>query len=395
MKILIVTNIFPKISETFVRDHVIELLDRNFKVDVLPEQYSYFEEKALLNFEKYDLRSIVKDLDIPTNKPKRIIKALIIFFNDYKNISQYLKTFNFFKYGITAFTLVNIFKLHFIREYDIIHAHFGQSGEKVAGLKNFGFKGKIITTFHGYDIRQGLNEGSHIYKNLIKHADKIISISAYNKYNLKKMGFPQDKIVDISNGIDTTFFMKKLRIKNNTTFKFLTVGRLVKDKNISFLIQSFYNFLSSNNFSDRIELAIIGDGDEKEMIENLIQKYKIEKFIKLLGSKSSLDVKNEMERADVFVLSSINEALPTVLLEAQAMELPIISTNVGSIKNMVDSKSNWLIPSNDINALTQALKESFDMKENLQKIGERNRKNVIINYNRKDKIDQLLELYKE
>jgi colanic acid/amylovoran biosynthesis glycosyltransferase len=105
-----------------------------------------------------------------------------------------------------------------------------------------------------------------------------------------------------------------------------------------------------------IEYRIVGDGPLKQHLEQSIQKLQLNTIVRLLGGMDQDEVIAEMKEASIFLLPSLNEALPMVLIEAQAMELPVVATSVGSTSEaMLANKSGFLVQKGDANALAEGL----------------------------------------
>lgn len=122
----------------------------------------------------------------------------------------------------------------------------------------------------------------------------------------------------------------------HTAFTVLNVGRLSEQKNQQLLIRAFADLHRVNADS---ELYILGDGPKRQELEELISEEKLGSCIHLEGR-----IENPQEyyaKADVFALSSEYEGLPLVVLEAMAASLPVVSTNVGGVKDIV--KENGIL----------------------------------------------------
>ena len=118
---------------------------------------------------------------------------------------------------------------------------------------------------------------------------------------------------------------KKLNIKNNffekNTLNILHIGRLVKEKNQSEIINAFSNIKNK----ERLRLLIIGIGPEKKNLENLIKVKKLNKLVKISNNQKNKSF--YLNKSNIFVLSSLYEGLPNVLLEAAVNRKYIISSN--------------------------------------------------------------------
>ena len=118
--------------------------------------------------------------------------------------------------------------------------------------------------------------------------------------------------------------------REHTAFTVLNVGRLSEQKNQQLLIRAFSGL---HKLNAETELLILGEGPKRQELEDLIREEGLGECVHLEGKKEKPE--EYFARADVFALSSIYEGLPLVLLEAMAASLPIVSTNVGGVKDIV------------------------------------------------------------
>ncbi|MFW9895918.1 MAG: glycosyltransferase [Candidatus Thorarchaeota archaeon] len=166
----------------------------------------------------------------------------------------------------------------------------------------------------------------------LKKIDQIVPVSKeLKKILVNKYRINADKIIPIYNGFDIERIQKLAKenvsnqddiFNNQNLIKFITIGRLSKEKGHIYLIKAFSRVIREIPNS---RLFIIGEGPLKGKLMKLVEKFQLEKKIFLLGS-----IKNPykyISKAEIFVLSSLHEGLPTVLIEALACGLPIISTN--------------------------------------------------------------------
>lgn len=188
--------------------------------------------------------------------------------------------------------------------------------------------------------------------------DYIITISRELKAILVNEYFiSKDKIGTIYTGIRFDRINKlknidiqdKLNIFNDKNLiKFITMGRLIEEKGYSYLIDAFSKVI---NELPNSKLLIIGEGPLKTFLDQKIKHLSLDKSVKLLGI-----IKNPFNyiyQSDIFVLSSIHEGLPTVLLEALVCGIPIISTNckTGPKEILDNGKYGILINTKDIDDL--------------------------------------------
>lgn len=193
----------------------------------------------------------------------------------------------------------------------------------------------------------------YLYRNKIVvpiAISKTIHESIRNFYNIST-----DEIRCIYNGIDTTKFVKSSynECKKNKEIQFIHVGRFNKQKNHRLLVRSFNDAIKVNN---NIKLKLIGDGELRKEVQEYVNELGLKDNIEFKGIKE--DIPLEMNSSDVFILSSDWEGLPISILEAMSCGLPIISTDAGGVKDIVNNNYNGIIVDiGDYNALTKAILE--------------------------------------
>lgn len=186
----------------------------------------------------------------------------------------------------------------------------------------------------------------------LSNAIVAVSIDVANFYS-KQNWVDRRKIIIINNGIDLHKIggvinpsndLAELRKEFNLSSSkiILNVARLKKQKDHKSLINTFHDFKNINN---KYKLIIIGDGQERENLELLIKDKKLSNNVILTGFRK--DVFLFYKLADFFVLSSLIEGFPNVLLEALAFGLPVVTTKVPGANEIIINNKNGFIVSNN------------------------------------------------
>jgi len=165
----------------------------------------------------------------------------------------------------------------------------------------------------------------------------------------------QENTTLIYNGVSVQGIRAKCKqitsYQSDQQFNILSVGRLSPQKNFSLLIGSLKKIVE---LFPAACLTIVGDGEEKGRLENLIATEGIGDSVRLLGWKT--DVTPYLEEADLFVLPSLYESFPISILEAGLHGLPVIATDVGGIPEIIRSEYNGiLLPAGDRCALEKTI----------------------------------------
>ncbi|MGB0929157.1 MAG: glycosyltransferase [Chitinophagales bacterium] len=269
-----------------------------------------------------------------------------------------------------------------IQEYkpDIVHTHAAKSGAlgRLAA-KECGVP-VIVHTFHGHVFHSYFGALKtrfylEVERYLAKHSSKIVAISPKQKKELSEdyrvcnpnhievvpLGFDLSKFQD--NQIDKRIdFRQKYQIADDEV-AIAIVGRLVPIKNHSLFLNALKQLL--NNSSQKIRAFIVGGGEERANMENLATELNIpfatpENFHKapLTFTSWITDVDEVYAGVDVVALSSLNEGTPVSLIEAQAANKPIVTTNVGGVKDVViPNRTALLSPSKCVESFAHNLQE--------------------------------------
>lgn len=403
MKIAFIVDVFPNLSsDTFILNQITGLLDRGCEVDIYAK-FSLSPSRLQPDVIKYNLldRTFYFANGKPGSMLQRAVKApALIIQNFHKNPAAVLKSLNVFSFGKEALSLSLLYLISSFLDkgpYDIIHCHFGPNGSRGVLLKALGvFKGKVITTFHGYDIRLGLEEGPDIYRRLFREGDLFLSICDYNYKKLVSFGLDKNKIIRHPVGIDLNKFPFKWRsdkFPGMKPVKVLTVARLVRVKALENGIKAIHRVIQERPTLD-LEYNIVGDGFLTEELNQLIHDLGLDGIVHLLGPKNGDEVMEIMKDSHIFILPSKVEALPVSLMEAQAVGLPVIATAVGSVEDViVNGKSGYCVPAMDIDALADKLSFLILHPEKWPVMGKIGRKHVEDNFDVNKLNDRLVDLF--
>ncbi len=215
-----------------------------------------------------------------------------------------------------------------------------------------------VYTKHGANKTAGANRVRRLASRLV---DSFVAVSEQTARDAIEQGeITRDKLQVIENGIDLSgsgrnerdraAIRQELGIGEAATV-IGTVGRLSSVKNQPLLIRACAPLLGSN-----LHLVLVGEGPNRPAVATAIRESGAGAFIHLLGQR--MDVKRILSSFDVFALTSDNEGLPLVIPEAMAAGLPVVSTNVGGIPDVVvDRETGRLVPPGNEAELNGALVE--------------------------------------
>lgn len=293
----------------------------------------------------------------------------------------------------------------------MVHSHtpkagiVGMLGAKLAGvpirlhtvaglplMEAIGLKRKVL------DIVEKLTYScaNMVYPNSKGLYDFILSNRFTNKEKLKVIANGS------SNGIDTSFFdpqqisleqqsqLKEDLNISESDFVFVFVGRLVKDKGINELVSAFSNLKSHN-----AKLLLVGTFEEE--LDPLLPETlnDIESNNNILSVGWQNDVRPYFAISDALVFPSYREGFPNVVMQAGAMELPSIVTDInGSNEIIIEGKNGMIIPPKDKQALFEAMSLFTKDKELVQRLSANAREMIVSRYEQKVVWNALLDEYK-
>ena len=398
LKIAFIAGVFPALSETFILNQITGLIDLGHDVDIFALERGY-SEKLHGDITKYDLLSRTYYPERKPGEPLGSLKSLVLHSPGLlKRPSSLLKVYRAIKKGIPG----SAFLFHcvpFFRQnsYDIVHCQFGPNGNIGAELKELGvINAKLVTTFHGYDIRLGQSRGGGIYAPLRENGDLFLAISRYNRKQLEHMGFELSKIVDHPVGIDTERFKHTSSPAPRPAgeIRIVTIARLVREKGLEYAIKAIGS-LAAKNPGLTIKYEIIGEGKLLDKLQSFADEEGVSHAVTFAGGMDQDYISGRLAESDIFLLSSVEEALSVALMEAQASGLPAVATKVGGVSEIVsDGESGYLVQPGDAEDIAEKLDLLVKDPVGRKKMGMAGRKTVEEKYDIRKLNKKLVALYR-
>jgi glycosyltransferase involved in cell wall biosynthesis len=162
----------------------------------------------------------------------------------------------------------------------------------------------------------------------------------------------------VPNTVDTSVFEPPAQPRGGTG-RLLCVGALAEKKGHVHLLEA----LALVRRERDVTLEIVGDGELREELERLTKELGLGGVVRFHGALSREEVAELMRACDLFVLPSLFENLPVVLIEAMASGLPAVATRVGGVPELVDGQAGLLVPPEDPEALARAIAEALESRE--------------------------------
>ncbi len=287
------------------------------------------------------------------------------------------------------------------RGYDHIHAHFMTVAAQVAAASRLQGGPTFTVTCHAKDIfRHGID--TELFRAVATLASGLVTVSDFNRRFVADRFFAgrPGGIRRIYNGLplDDPSFLARASAATNPSKRILAVGRLVEKKGFDLLLKALARLRDEGLV---IGCDILGDGDEAGALRELARSLELED-VRFAGPQPRDEVLRSMSRAEMIVLpcrrgrDGNQDALPTVLIEAMAVGLPIVSTRLVGIPEIVeDGAQGLLVAPDDIGELANSIRrlhEDEALRRRAQESGPDRARRL---FDRRQTLPQLVSVFRE
>ena len=398
MKIAYLVNKYPKVSHSFIRREISALEASGLPVarfSIRSCESELVDPKDKLEFEK---TQVVLDVGIAGLLVSLLSFAFVKPISLLKGLRLALKI----SWGSDRGILYHIIYLaeacvlqRWLEEAQVshLHTHFGTNSTTVAMLCSVMDGPSYSFTVHGPEEFDRAKNIALTEK--INRAKFVVAICSFGKSQLYRWCDYQQwqKIHVVRCGLDNEYFNQPETIISDVP-NLVCVGRLCEQKGQILLLQAVKQLKSEGL---PIEVTLVGDGPMRSQIEALICEYGLGSQVKITGWASGTQVQNYITNARALVLPSFAEGLPVVLMEAFALQRPVISTYIAGIPELVQPEVNgWLIPAGSIEALTIAIRKVLQMSPQiLTQMGSAGMVNVKEQHNIAQEAQKLATLFRD
>jgi len=257
---------------------------------------------------------------------------------------------------VTLKKIQTVFKEIYRIKPDIVHAHMG--GTLYAALWTLKARKPLVVTIHTAPQKSFSNLIEKVLQFRMKFGRcRLVAVSEENQRLVNKYFNLKTPCEFVNNGVDQSRFYRKKHDK----FTFINVARQDDNKNQQMLIQAFRKFHETHHDA---RLILVGDGPNHEMLQMMCKELAIQNEVLFTGN--IVNTEDYYAFSDVYVQTSHREALPMSILEAMAAGLPIVSTDVGGIKDVVH-QNGYLIEDGATKALIEKMTLLYSMTDNERK----------------------------
>jgi glycosyltransferase involved in cell wall biosynthesis len=263
--------------------------------------------------------------------------------------------------------------------YEVLHAHMAFAHAVVAVVVARCFRKKCIIkiactgeygdlcTFSKFELFEKALR-------ILHRADAVVAVSSEVEQELLRYGFPAQRVVRISNGVDAAHFQRTAPFPDRMKIRFILIGRRHPQKGIDTTLHAARK-LNQDGFGGRFVIDLYGIDYPEYDYRAMARELGVTDAVRFFPfEKNILDVYNS---AHCFLLPSRGEGLSNSLLEAMAMGLPVVATSVSGTPDVIDAGENGiLIPSDSPDMLAGAMSRIISNPELSQRLGQNARRKV-------------------
>lgn len=356
MRVAFLLSRFPVRSQTFVINQITGLIARGVDVEVLAGNPT---EPILASDVAVDQRLLARTrwVSIPESVPRQMAAGWLgagrLLARSPRTLAGALDVR---RYGFAAASgRLRLMAQGLPRglRYDVVHAHFGPSGIMAMALRELGvLEGKLSTVFHGFDMTEVMRLfGRGYYARLFARGDLFLPISEHWRARLLELGAPAQRTHVHRMGIDLQRFAAPAERRGAARpLRLLSVGRLVEKKGFGDAIAA----IAALPRGIDLRYQIAGEGPLEPVLRAAIDSHGVGDRVELLGALDHDAVRRAMLDADALLAPSVTarngdqEGIPVTIMEAMAMELPVVATRHSGIPELVaDGVSGLLADERD------------------------------------------------
>lgn len=351
---------YPAVSHTFILREVQGLRALGLRVEVasvnapdrLPERMSDGErEEAATTYglKRHGLRGALAALVwAAATRPLALLRTL----REAIGLGRGAKRIYALAYAVEAVMVTRWMSRRDLRH---LHVHFGNEAAAVGMLaKTLGGVG-LSLTIHGPDEFDDV-PGQRL-RQKVEAADRVVCISQFGRSQLMRLTSPAQwaKLQLCRLGVDPARFVPRTAVRVAGPVRLLSVGRLAPAKGQMLLVQACAQ-LASEGLG--FELRLVGEGPDRERLEHAVQHHGLSHCVRFAGALNQAEVRAELACADAFVLPSLAEGIPVVLMEAMASGVPCVTSPVNGIPELIDHGTSGLLAlPGDAQALADQLRK--------------------------------------
>lgn len=400
LRIGVFVAVFPQISETFIVTKVLKLLDAGFDVHVFTLSESPHWDRFQILAGRDDVRARVHVVPPIERAPRAIARGVAALTKAALTSPQSFGRYLRHNWNVRHETSHGFLKAAYLRApfighaIDILHIEFDAQGVGIADLKRF-LGCRVLCSARGtFQQLSVLDANPNACEYLFRYVDGYHVISRFLETNTRSLGLPDDVPVWlIEPAIDISLFAPVRRTATEAPIRILSVGRLSWEKGYEIGLDAIAKLRARGI---PLQLTICGSGPYEEPIRFAIQQLQLEDCVTLLGAVKREAMPEVYGNADILLHSALAEGFCNAVIEAQAMELPVVTTDAGGLpENVAHEVTGYVVPRRDATALADKLELLARTPELRKKLGEAGRRRVLERFDLDRQAEAFVALYRE
>ncbi|MBW2030385.1 MAG: glycosyltransferase [Deltaproteobacteria bacterium] len=395
---------YPRISETFISNEILLLEKAGLSLHLFPMRgpretfahesvreikapVDYLPERMLPHFPKL----VFHNLLLAGERPKRYSLAFKTALRRYSRTKRVATI----KHLLQAGYLVR----HLMEDSRVVHlhAHFAHSPTSVAMFASQLSGIPFSFTAHAKDIYT--SDRVQLLEKMML-SSFVITCTEYNRcYLLGLVPGREVPIHRIYHGIDVDLFSHTERVRApSPPYRILTVARITEKKGLATVYGALRHLL---NKGVSVRHTLIGDGEDRAQVLSIIEGLGLKGVTHWLGTQPHGRVLEHYRRSDLFVLgcevasNGDRDGIPNVLLESMAMGVPVVTTSVSAIPELIeDGKTGLLVPPRQPQAMAQAMERLLEDRDLRTRVIAGAKKRVLTRFDNKILVRDLIEIFK-
>jgi glycosyltransferase involved in cell wall biosynthesis len=362
LSIAYLTNQYPKVSHTFIRREILELERRGHRIqrlsirgggDVFDPADCAEGNRTFVCLDAPKSELVAATAWMQTHRPLAWLKASRLALEMSNASSRGLVAHG--AYLVEAALLTRICEQHGV---DHVHVHFASNPATVARLMHCLGGPTYSITIHGpddFDAPRQLSIGPKV-----ADSEFVVAISNFASAQIKRWAAHEDwdKVHIVRCTVGEEFFERSTPIPPSSR-TFVNVARLSAAKGQFILIEAMRRLRAEGQ---DVRLVLAGDGEMRVQIEQAIAAANLNDCVVITGWVDEATVRQHLLDARALVLPSFAEGLPVSIMEALAMQRPVISTTIAGVPELLRSReSGWLVSAGSVPELVDAMREALSM----------------------------------
>jgi colanic acid/amylovoran biosynthesis glycosyltransferase len=392
LKIGLFVIAFPRASETFIVTKVLKLLEHGFDVQI----FALSDQGDWSSFSVLDGRNDIRDR-VHIAAARSVVGLSTLAGNVFRNPGQFINLAAH-RWRHRRETPSGFLRPLYVQamfagtKLDVLHVEFDYQGIGIADLKAY-FDCRLLLSSRG-SFQRTSTFRSEARDYLFRYADGYHFISKSLDDNVHQLGLPSEiPCWHVEPAVDLTLFRPEPQVREPGPLRIVSVGRLVWSKGYEFAIDA------AANLRDRgvdFSYEIYGSGPYEQAVRYAIREYSLEDRVRIVPPRPRHEVPSILANADVMLHAAIDEGFCNAVIEAQAMELPVVTTDAGGLpENVEDGVTGYVVSRRDGPALAEKLALLASNSKLRDQLGKAGRRRALERFDLDRQAEAFVRVYRE